>query len=205
MLNVKYVIVRDGTPLPEGKFELAFDAEGDLSLYRNTNFMPRAWIVHQARLASDVENALMQVQAADFDPLTTVVLLDGDGLQGATPFGPLPEPPPIGDSQATVNTATDNTLTITVDAATPGFLVLSELWYPGWQATVYGTEQRTQHAILHANGSLPRRSHSCGQVDGRSTFQPTGWRLGRAFAGLGMLSIAVLNVATQRCAPTTAH
>ena len=198
MLNVKYVIVRDGTPLPEGKFELAFDAPGELALYRNLNFMPRAWIVHQARLASDVENALLQVQAADFDPLTTVVLLEGAEQERATPFGPLPEVPPEGSSQATVSTATDNALSITVDATAPGFLVLSELWYPGWEATVYGTEQRTQHVVIHANGSLRAIPIPAGRSTVELHFQPTGWRLGRAGAGLGLLSIAVLIFATQR-------
>ena len=52
MLNAKYVLVRDGTPLPEGKFELALDAPGDLSLYRNSDVMPRAWLVHEVTAAA---------------------------------------------------------------------------------------------------------------------------------------------------------
>src|SRR5690606_25948952 len=100
MLNVKYVIARDGTPLPEGKFELAFDAEGELAIYSNQDFMPRAWVVHEARLASDVTNALSQVQAPGFDPLTTVILLDNDELTGSTPYGPLSGPLAPGASQA---------------------------------------------------------------------------------------------------------
>ena len=44
MLNVKYVIVRKGTPLPDGKFELALDAPGELAVYRNQHFLARAWL-----------------------------------------------------------------------------------------------------------------------------------------------------------------
>ena len=43
LLNVKYVFVHTGTPLPEGKFEHAFGPIGDLEVYRNNDFAPRAW------------------------------------------------------------------------------------------------------------------------------------------------------------------
>ncbi len=43
LLNVKYVIARDDTPLP-GTFTLAFDAPGELAVYRNLDNMPRAFL-----------------------------------------------------------------------------------------------------------------------------------------------------------------
>jgi hypothetical protein len=43
LLNVKYVLVRTGTPLPDGKFERAFGPVGELEVYRNRDFAPRAW------------------------------------------------------------------------------------------------------------------------------------------------------------------
>ena len=206
MLNVKYVIVRDGTPLPEGKFELALDAAGDLSVYRNRDFVPRAWVVHEARVASDVANALAQVQAPDFDPLTTVIILDNEELQRATPFGPLQNASDTSAtarstaelSNATVNATTNNAMTIAVDAAAPGFLLLSELWYPGWEAVVHGSDQTTELAVLHANGSLRAVPIPAGRSTVELHFRPASWRLGRALVGLGLLGIAVLIASTQR-------
>ena len=43
LLNVKYVLVRSGTPLPEGKFERVLGPVGELEVYRNNDFAPRAW------------------------------------------------------------------------------------------------------------------------------------------------------------------
>lgn len=43
LLNVKYVLVRTGTPLPEGKFERVLGPVGELEVYRNNDFAPRAW------------------------------------------------------------------------------------------------------------------------------------------------------------------
>jgi hypothetical protein len=200
MLNVKYVIVRDGTPLPEGKFELALDAEGELSVYRNRAWMPRAWVVYHAVLASDVENALAQIQAPDFEPLTTVVLLDNEELQGATPFGPLGEttPPDASAGSALVQATNSNRLTIAVDAAAPGFVVLSELWYPGWRAVVHGTERTTEHAVIHANGSLRAVPVPAGRSTVELYFRPAGWQTGKTLAGLGLIAVAALILTAQR-------
>jgi hypothetical protein len=43
LLNVKFVLARAGTPLPEGKFERVLEPAGELELYRNVDFAPRAW------------------------------------------------------------------------------------------------------------------------------------------------------------------
>lgn len=140
----------------------------------------------------------MQVQAPGFDPATSVIILDGDELKGATPFGPLADPPPTGSSQAIISAATNSALTIGVDAVAPGFLILSELWYPGWQATVYGTEKRTEHTVLHANGSLRAVPIPAGRSTVELHFRPSSWRWGRVLAGVGLLMIAVMIFTTQR-------
>jgi hypothetical protein len=198
MLNVKYVVVRDGTPLPEGKFELALDAEGELALYRNRNFMPRAWVVHSARTASDLANALEQVRAPEFDPLTTVILLDNHELPAATPFGPLGDPLAAGASTATINATTNSALTLAVDAAAPGFLVLSETWYPGWQAVVHGAEASSTQPVLHANGALRAIPIPAGRSTVELHFRPATWRWGQALAGVGLVLIALIIVSAQR-------
>ena len=198
MLNVKYVIVRDGTPLPEGKFELALDADGPLALYRNREWMPRAWVVHQARVASDLTNALAQTQAPDFEPQDTVILLDNHELQDATPFGPLPETPLAESSEATLGALTNSKMTILVDAAAPGLLVLSEVWYPGWHATIHGSDRTTEHAVIHANGALRAVPVPAGRSTVELTFAPAGWQLGQTLLGLGLLAIALLIFSTQR-------
>jgi hypothetical protein len=43
LLSVKYLIARDGTPL-SGNFTLALDAAGDLALFRNEAWQPRAFL-----------------------------------------------------------------------------------------------------------------------------------------------------------------
>lgn len=197
LLNVKYVIVRDGTPLPEGKFELALDAPGDLAVYRNRDFWPRAWVVHTARLASDPANALAQFQAGDFDPTTTITLLDEQNvLDAATPFGPLAETPDAApdDSRAEITTYGNHTLALTTDAVAPGFVVLSEIWYPGWQATVNGEAM----PVLRANGALRAVPIPAGQATVELRFAPRGWRWGGWLALVALIWAAALLVLDWR-------
>jgi uncharacterized membrane protein YfhO len=142
------------------------------------------------------------VQAPDFDPLTTVILLDNEERTGATPYGPLSGPLTPGSSQATLSAATSSALTLQVNAAAAGFLVLSELWYPGWQATVQttvqGADQTTEQAVIHANGSLRAIPIPAGESTVELHFRPLGWRWGQALAGLGIIGVAVLVWSARR-------
>ena len=72
LLNVLYVLVRDGTPLPE-QYTLAYDAPGPLAVYENPDPLPRAWLVSAAQILPDQEAVLAALQQPSFEPLHTVV------------------------------------------------------------------------------------------------------------------------------------
>jgi hypothetical protein len=145
-LNVKYVLARDGTPLPEGKFELAFDAPGGLAVYRNRDFLPRAWLA---------------AEQGDLNQLT-----------------------PLADAPAaTITHYGANELTITVQPTTPTYLVLSELWYPGWQAMVNGTPVE----VLRVNGALRAVALPAGPATVQLWFVPRSWQIGLGAAAVGVI------------------
>lgn len=178
LLNVKYVIVRDGTPLPD-KFVLDYDAPGALAVYRNPDVMPRAWIVHAARVVADPDEALTQLRDDEIDPRTTVLLLEHE-LQNAAPFGAV-EPAPPGSAAIVQRSA--NRITVQTETAAPGYLVLSEVWYPGWQATVNGAPV----TLLRANGGLRALPIPAGTATVALRFAPKTWRVGLVAAGVGLL------------------
>lgn len=53
--NVKYVLVREGTPLPEGKFERVLGPVDGLEVHRNLSFVPRAWVAPADANLSNLE------------------------------------------------------------------------------------------------------------------------------------------------------
>jgi hypothetical protein len=175
MLNVRYVIVREDVPLPE-KFVLAYDAPGPLAVYENPDAFPRAWLVEEAIFAED---PLAALQASEFDPARAVILAandaTGDDRQSASsPQSPIPDP------QLRITH-----YELKIDARAPAYLVLSEVWYPGWRATVNGEDA----PVLRANHALRAVPVPAGESTVRLWFAPSSWRWGVILFGVGLVAL----------------
>jgi hypothetical protein len=181
MLNVRYVVVRDGTPLPEGKFVLAFDAPGELAVYRNQTALPRGWLVHGASVQPDDAAILTALTDPAFDPTEAVVL-----HAAAAAVAELS--PASAEETVTVERNGPNALTVQVQADAPGYLVLSEVWYPGWRATVNGAST----PVLRANHALRAVYVPAGTATVELWFAPSLWRWGWVAAGLaGLIGVGL--------------
>jgi hypothetical protein len=168
MLNAAYVIVADETPLPE-KFTLAYDAPGPLAVYHNPQALPRAWLVTEALHLPDEEAALAALMAPEFDPLGVVLL------------SPTPQPDPLWPLFLPASPTTSLRMTL----PSPGHLVLSEVWYPGWRARVNGADV----PVLRANYAFRAIPVPAGEVTVNLYFVPTSWQWGVLCFGLGMALI----------------
>ena len=182
LLNVRFVLVRDGTPLHE-QYALAFDAPGPLALYENPDPLPRAWLVAGAHIAADEESALAALQQPAFEPLHTVVLMQNHA------HPPAAETPPSAiDAAVSILAYSENEIRLAARAARPGYLVLSEVWYPGWRATVNGA-----HApVLRANYTLRALPVPAGELTIRLWYAPDSWRRGLTLFGVGIMLLAGL-------------
>ena len=187
MLNAKYVLVRDGTPLPEGKFELALDVPGDLSLYRNSDAMPQAWLVHEvtALPSGTFDQGELDAIFGEYglDPQTNVLVESAnvDALNVA---------PASADESVDVTHYGSSSMALDVTASAPAMLVLSEVWYPGWQATVNGEAVD----ILRANGALRALPVPAGDSMVTLDFVPSSWRYGLLAFGVGAVLAILLFV-----------
>ena len=175
MLNVQYVIVKDGTPLPEGKFALAFDAPGPLAVYRNATPFPRAWLVHEIQTVDSYTQVYTALQAPTFDPRQQAILV-------ADPALPVLAPATAAE-KVQITHYGSNEIALAVNSSAPALVVLSEIWYPGWQATVNGVAQ----PVWQANGALRAILVPSGQSTVLLNFAPWSWRLGLIAFGIGAL------------------
>ncbi len=180
LLNIRYVIARKDAPLDWSKFTLAFDGDGKLSVYENKNALPRAFLVPQVQAVANHEAAWSAIHAAGFDPRVTAVVEGASNLQAG------------GKGQVSEIRYQANRLTMQVTADGPAFLVVSQMWYPGWQVRIDG---RPSAPALRTNYTFQGAVVPAGAHRVELRFEPALWRAGWGLAGAGLLTLAIIVLA----------
>jgi len=106
-----------------------------------SSYLPRAFFVPRARWFRDPGEVLQVLLSPDFDPQRVVLLL---GRRERTPAGEQPSPSEkawVGDISYT-----SNTVRLRCKADAPGYVFLSDSYYPGWRAYVNGEAADVVHA-----------------------------------------------------------
>jgi hypothetical protein len=183
--NVRYLIV--SKQFQHDGFELLGVYGSDAYLYENQNFLPRAFVVPGVRLVLDTAAALDAMVAPDFDPEREVVLLAGEGQDTILP-GESSSPSDPADFVASVETTLYQPSRVVIDAKTnqPGFLVLSDLYYPGWEATVDGERV----PIYEANASVRAVPLEAGAHTVEFRFKPKPLLYGALLSLISLISMA---------------
>jgi hypothetical protein len=172
------------------KWEPVYDRDNVL-IVRNKTALPRCWLVAEAE-AVDGEEALRRIRGESehpFDPRTTALLEIQPAYLPQLPGGPV-------SAKATANLVSydDNRLTIETSAETPTVLVVSEMVYPGWVATVDGVIVPIHITDFLLRGiALPAGSH---RVEMRYTASAA--RNGAIISMLSLLLVGVLGVYARR-------
>jgi hypothetical protein len=116
--------------LAPDRFPLAYESDG-VKVYRNTGELPRAFVVSGVEIIPQAGAVLDRLTSPDFDPLRTVILEDRPAHLPAAGAAP-----PRSDVRFVTYDA--DAVTLAVRTSAPGFLVLTDQYYPGWTAEVDG-------------------------------------------------------------------
>jgi hypothetical protein len=105
---------------------------GDVKIYENNAVLPRAFVVHQTEIVPDEDAAIAHMKSPSFDPAKTLVKIAAAGeVLGTAQRGR--ESP---EDRATITSYAAEQIEIETNFASPGWLVLTDSYYPGWQATI---------------------------------------------------------------------
>lgn len=179
-LNAQFLIARKDVPLDWSKFELAFDGAPELAVFRNRAARPRAFLVHQAQSVSSQDAAWEAIHQAGFDPGRMVVIEGPPSVE--TPADAI-EPEPV-----TIVEQGPNQFTLSVQPTAPGYLVISQPFYPGWQAI---DQSGQEMPIVRANFAFQALAVGPDTQSVTLRFQPAVWTWGLILAGIGIVIVLV--------------
>ncbi len=132
LLNVKYLLFRGVFP-DTSRYKLVYSAEGK-NLYLNPRYLQRARMVYKYEVIKNKEMVLKRLNDPDFNYRETIILEEDLGIDTCRDALLCVSAP------ARIIENKINSLTIEAKTDIPGFLVLSENYYPSWKAIVDGKE-----------------------------------------------------------------
>ncbi len=153
--------------------------DGEVRVLERTTALPRAWIVHSAlRVGRDADLKLLS--SGQVDPRRTALLERRPPTLGR-PSGP-------GRDSVRITFYTPSSVRLTTTTGAPGLLVLSEVYYPEWQAYVDGRRSPLYVAdhVLRALW-VPAGTHSV-----VLRFESRALSLGLAISAMSYLALIAL-------------
>ncbi len=119
------------------KWELIDSAKG-FEIYRNHNALPRTFMVHEARIEPDRIEGIEVTRRFDVDPRHTVLFPAGENVPSALKGTAEATQEGAGAESVRATSYSANRVELAVKANAPGWVVLTDTWYPGWEAMVDG-------------------------------------------------------------------
>ena len=177
LLNVEFVLSE--RPLSKQGYEQVY--EGELYIYRRVDALPRAYFVANARIATSEEEALRWLKAPEFDPREQVII-EGEGalpVSGSWSEGTY--------QPAEITSYSLNRVELHVTCDRPGYVVLSDSYFPGWQARVNDASA----PVYRANYNFRAVAVAAGDNSVLFDYSPLTFRLGLFSSFLGAVAISL--------------
>jgi hypothetical protein len=130
LLNVRYMVATE-------------PGRNSLSFVNNPTAMPRAYFMYDVRVLRSDEAVLSAVADTNWNHRTTAYLDHDPGVS-------LPAPAHLPAWSARVTQYENNLIALSAETSDNGLLVLGEIYYPGWEATIDGRSAE----VLRVNGGL---------------------------------------------------
>jgi hypothetical protein len=164
----------------QSRFRLAHS--GDVKIYENLDPLPRAFLVHNAVVVTDDEQALARMREPTFDPSLKVVLSSDTGA-----FPSQMRQEASGTDIVRVTRYAPEQVEVDVTTGVPGLLILSDAWYPGWEASVDGKSAPIYRAdILFRAVPLDAGRHKV-----VFSFRPASLTIGASVSLVGLLGLLI--------------
>jgi uncharacterized membrane protein YfhO len=175
MLNVKYLMVSQPGPefdliAAEDRFAPVF-SQRSVAVFENKTALPRFFAVPESHIEviPDPGAQLARVKEPTFDPERSVIFSAAPGEPGASNAGAV-----ALDARVQLIDKGTNGYRLRVDSNGRAVLVISQMYYPGWKATIDGSAVE----VYPVNFALTGIVVPAGVHEIRVFFRPDSFRIG---------------------------
>lgn len=176
-LNVKYILSHKNITSPE--YSLARD--GYVKIYRNNNYLPRVFLVSEAKYLPENE-ILDYVSSEKFNPQKEVIVEEKVDFQTVNELTNS-----SGMNVVTIDSYQSNRLSLNLNLREPKWLVLSEVYYPGWKVLVDGKTEK----VYRANYAFRTIPLIAGPHKVEFYYDPITFKIG---AGVSLASFIIISI-----------
>jgi hypothetical protein len=186
-LNIRYIVAFQPLAIPGIRLLQQFPEQFSW-LYEIDHPLPRAYTVSRMLEEAQPAKTLRLLSSDEFNPSQQVILDGGVALEtDQNPGG-----------EASIVRYSNNEVLINASLAGPGFLVLTDSYYPGWKVYVDGSERKLLRANYFFRAvSLPAGDHSVNFV-----YDPVSFKIGATVstvsAGLIMIITVIIYLRRKR-------
>lgn len=197
LMNIRYTFMRSTDiaqvpilPLDASNFSIvaefndvmnSYQTRGTVYVYEKTNRPGHAWIVDKLVRVDTYEDGLLALNDPDFRVASEALIDTNDLVSFATSDEAL-------ISNVEISKYTTSSMALNVSTNKESLLVISELYYPGWQATADGKRVPIHKVDLFLRGILLAPGHHVVEL----SYSPTQLWIGLAIAMLALAGVVVL-------------
>ncbi|MBI5020621.1 MAG: YfhO family protein [Ignavibacteriales bacterium] len=183
-LQRNYPIVKDfdrACDLLNAKYQLVVDESRRLmDLVPSKTYLPRVFFVYDSKIITNEDSARAYMIRDEFNPRSTAVFerdpqFTVDGISG--------------DGKAVITSYSLNKISVQAETPKNGLLILSEIFYPGWNAYIDGTLTPI-HRVDWCLRAIPVKS---GRHEIVLRFEPESFRIGSLIT-FSTLLISVVSI-----------
>lgn len=162
--------------LGKGQHHMVYRSE-DVAVFENPDASPRAFITHNVRVATDDE-AFQQLRSAQ--PNAEIYISEGYEFDSDLGQGL--------DEHADIISYEPERVIIDVQAASDGYLVLTDAWDPGWVALENGTTLPIARADVIFRAVRVSAGHHLLEFD----YRPLSFYVGLVLSGIGLAILGIV-------------
>jgi hypothetical protein len=154
-----------------------------VEVYENLRAMPRAWFVSsiltpsRTEILNTIKTGRIPASSAQFSP-SQFAMIESEDNDGA-----IPRISNAKDSQVRITRYEPNRIELATSNPNAGFLVLSEVYYEGWEALVDGNPTK----IYRTNYTLRGVTVPAGDHKVEFIYRPQSLRQGAVYSALGVM------------------